>query len=87
MLTFSNLIKEIRKSANLNQEEFAKLLGVSKIFIAQLETNKRKPSKNFIKLLAEKLHISTFSLMPFLSDEEVEDFDSLSSLEKAIYKF
>jgi hypothetical protein len=25
--------------------------------------------------------------MPFLSDEEVEDFNSLSSLEKSIYKF
>lgn len=45
MLTFSELIKEIRKSAWLNQEDFANLLGVSKIFIAQLETNKREPSK------------------------------------------
>ncbi len=87
MLTFPELIKEIRKNAGLNQEEFAKLLWVSKIFIAQLETNKREPSKNFIKILSDKLNVSSFSIMPFLSNDEIEDFESLSKLEKYIYNY
>lgn len=87
MLTFPELIKEIRKNAGLNQEEFANLLWVSKIFIAQLETNKREPSKNFIKILSDKLQISSFSLMPFLSSDEIKDFESLSKIEKYLYNY
>lgn len=87
MLTFSKLIKEIRTNIDLNQEEFADILWVSKIFIAQLETGKREPSKNFVKLLSSKLKVSSFSIMPFLSIDEMEDYDSLSLLEKQIYDY
>ncbi|MFA5916971.1 MAG: helix-turn-helix transcriptional regulator [Candidatus Gracilibacteria bacterium] len=85
MLTFSELIKDIRNNIGLNQEEFAKLLGVSKIFIAQLETNTREPSKNFIKILSDKLKVSTFSIMPFLSNDKINDLSKLSKLEQQIY--
>lgn len=87
MLTFSELIKEIRNNIWLNQEEFAKLLWVSKIFIAQLETNTREPSKNFIKILSDKLKVSTFSIMPFLSSQKIDDLSKLSILEQHLYYY
>lgn len=87
MLTFSKLIKEIRTTINLNQEEFAEVLWVSKIFIAQLETDKREPSKNFVKILSSKLKVSSFSIMPFLSVNDIWEYNNLSSIEKHIYDY
>lgn len=85
MFSFSELLKEIRKEANISQEKFAEILWVSAILIAMLETWKRDPSKKFVNILANKLNVSSFSLMPFLSSDEVNDYDSLSFIEKKIY--
>jgi transcriptional regulator with XRE-family HTH domain len=37
-------IRDFKKALGLSQEEFAKLLGVSRVYVMMLETGKRKPS-------------------------------------------
>ena len=44
-------IRKFRKTLGLSQEEFAKLLGVSRVYVMMLETGKRKPSSVLKKLL------------------------------------
>ena len=44
-------IKNFRKALGLPQEEFAKLLGVSRVYVMMIETGKRKPSSVLKKLL------------------------------------
>ena len=39
-----NRIEELRKARGIRQEEFAKLLGVSRQTISSLETGRNKPS-------------------------------------------
>jgi len=51
-----------------------------------IETGQKDPSKKFIKQLAEKLEVKTFSIMPFLSMDELENIDKLSFIEKSIYE-
>jgi DNA-binding transcriptional regulator YiaG len=51
-------IRELRKALGLSQEEFAKLLGVSRVYVMMLETGRRKPSsvlKKLLDCLGEKL--------------------------------
>lgn len=40
----NNRIKEIRRSLDLTQTEFASMIGLSQNFIAQVESGKRSPS-------------------------------------------
>lgn len=86
ILTFPELLKAIRKETWLNQEKFAEKLWVSTMLIAMIETWQREPSKKIITILSKKMWVSSFSLMPFLSIEDVEDFESLSFLEKKLYE-
>ena len=44
-------IRDFRKALGLSQEEFAKLLGVSRVYVMMLETGKRKPSSVLKRLL------------------------------------
>jgi DNA-binding transcriptional regulator YiaG len=44
-------IRDFRKTLGLSQEEFAKLLGVSRVYVMMLETGRRKPSSVLKKLL------------------------------------
>jgi DNA-binding transcriptional regulator YiaG len=44
-------IRKFRKALGLSQEEFARLLGVSRVYVMMLETGKRKPSSVLKKLL------------------------------------
>lgn len=87
MFTFPELLKEIRNSIGLNQEDFSKALWVSKIYIAQIETWKREPSKKFVKNLSEKLWVSSFSIMPFLSANDINKSIKLSKIEEVIYNY
>lgn len=86
VLSFPDLLKSLRKESWLNQEKFAEKLWVSSVLIAMVETGQKEPSKKFITKLAEVLWVRTFSLLPFLTMEEVDDFDTLSSFEKKIYQ-
>lgn len=47
MSSINNRIKEIRKNNNLNQKQFAQILGISQTHISKIESNKDMPSKNY----------------------------------------
>jgi len=84
MYTFSNLVKNIRSEAGLTQEELARILGVSTVLIAMIETGQKQASKNFIERLAEKLEVHPTSITPFIFIDK--DFNSklLSSIERSL---
>ena len=70
MYTQRELLKGIRKTAGLTQQELADLLGVHKMLIAMLETGKREMTKDFIDKLAKALGVSSFSISPVLYANE-----------------
>jgi len=49
MPNVSKKIKEIRTRENLSQEEFSKLLGYSKGYLADIETGRTRPSRKFLE--------------------------------------
>ena len=74
-------ISEVRKANNLNQQEFAERLGLTKNFISLLETGSREPSDRTIKDICEKFSISETWLrtgegdmrIPRSREEEIAD--------------
>lgn len=49
-----NRLKEIRKQADMTQNEFAKYFGLSRNFIAQVETGKATLGEQTIKLICKE---------------------------------
>lgn len=70
MYTQRELLKGIRETARLTQQELADLLGVHKMLIAMMETGKREMSKDFIASLAKALGVSSLSIAPILYANE-----------------
>jgi len=83
MLTFPELIKNIRKEAGLSQPDFAAKIGVSSALIAMIETGQKEVSKKFILKLAEALKVHPTSITPFLFYDGTH-LDELSGIEKKI---
>lgn len=81
MKKFSAFLKELRSSAEINQTEFAETMWVSPLLITLLETDKKEPSKKFINILAEKLEVRPTSLLPFITDVDI-DANTLTGIEK-----
>lgn len=52
-MSFSEDIKRIRRKAFMNQEDFAKKLGVSFATVNRWETGKAKPNLKTMKLIDE----------------------------------
>lgn len=50
-MDFSDILKEIRKSLHLSQEDLARELGVSYATVNRWETGKNKPSKMAISAI------------------------------------
>lgn len=71
-------IKEIRISNNYNQEDFAKLLGVSRNTITAYENGIRKPSVHIIQDISDKFNIP----MENLYEAEVNKKIKVSKLVK-----
>ncbi len=61
-----NRIRELRKSANLSQEEIAKLCNVSRQTINAIENNKYDPSLQLAFKIASVLHTTVDAL--FIND-------------------
>ena len=83
MLSFQELLKEIRKNANITQKELSEQLNVSKVLIVKLENGNKEPSKKFILTLAKKLDVNPLTIFPFIA---YEDEEKVSSLEKKLLK-
>lgn len=87
MLTFANLLKTIRKEANLTQPELAKVLDVSPILISMVETGGKEPSKKLVQKLSTALDVHPIAIMPFIAIGEDDDFENRSPMEKKLIGF
>lgn len=58
MSTVGERLKEVRKTAKLNQEQFAKTLGISRGHISNIEKGKDSPSSSLVKLLCSTYNVS-----------------------------
>ncbi len=87
MNTFPQLIKQIRKSTKLTQEEFAGCLGVSTSLIAMIETGQKEVSKNFILKLSEKLDVHPSTITPFLFIVEDKELEPIEGVEKMFVRW
>lgn len=57
METISDRIREVRKLMKMNQNQFAKELGVSRTHISNMENGNDNPSSSLIKLLCVRFNI------------------------------
>lgn len=79
MKTFSEKVREARRSLNLTQEELGALIGVSKRAVVAYETQGVRPRHNVKVKLAEALRVS----IDYLDRNEITD--PTYGLEKADY--
>lgn len=54
----NNRIRDVRKSISLNQDDFAKKLGLTKNYISLVETGQRNLSEQSIKVLCTEFNIN-----------------------------
>lgn len=64
-VAFGIRLKKFRSKAKLTQEELAEKIGLSRDFIALLETGRRRPSVKTIQKLARVLRVKSSDLLPF----------------------
>lgn len=57
------LIKEIRKSKGLTQEELSKKSGVKREYISQIENNRNSPNLRTLQKLAKALGVKVSDLL------------------------
>lgn len=57
MFIFGRRLKELRKQANLTQQELGKMVGVTKVSICCYENGSRTPTLDTLKDLADSLNI------------------------------
>lgn len=58
MTNLKNKILEVRVDSNLSREKFAKLLGYSKSYVADIETGRTKPSRRFLEKISSVCGVS-----------------------------
>ena len=87
MESFPSLIKKIRVKSGLTQTEFARLLDVSPILIAMIETGKKDVSKSLVEKIARILDVQPASISPFLFTHKISSIKDLSYIEQKLYKF
>ena len=54
----NNRIKEVRKRAGLNQDQFGKNIGITKSSVSTIESGKSNPSEQTILLICREFHVS-----------------------------
>lgn len=70
-MTTGQRIKAARTKVGLTQKELGAKLGVSESFIAQYETDKRKPKKETLKKIAEALDVYYLDLYGDAESKEI----------------
>ena len=63
-LVFGNRIKLLRKSNNYTQEQLAKKVGITRVYLAMIESKGLVPSYPILYVLADVLHTTTDYLLP-----------------------
>jgi len=71
MTHFSITLKQLRKQANLGQQELADILGVSKSAISMYEQGNREPNFSLLLQIADYFKVSANDLLGYyISPEE-----------------
>ena len=63
-------IKELRKKYNIKSFELAEKIGVSKVFLSNIENNKRNPSSEVVKKMCEVFNISLSEFYEGVENDE-----------------
>ena len=58
-----NIVKELRKKANIQQKELAIEIGVSRPTVSDWEANKKDPSGDRLKKLAEFFNVDELTIL------------------------
>lgn len=87
MESFPSLIRKIRVKSGLTQTEFARLLDVSPILIAMVETGQKDVSKSLVEKIARILDVQPASISPFLFTHKISSIKDLSFIEQQLYKY
>lgn len=77
MDTISTRIREVRKMLKMNQNQFAKELGVSRAHISNMENGNDNPSSSLIKLLCVRFNIDETWLVEGIGSPQ-PNFDIVS---------
>jgi transcriptional regulator with XRE-family HTH domain len=84
----SNIGKNIRKyrvSAGLTQEEFARLMKISRPTVSSWEVNRTEPSMQDVQRMAEVLHCSVSDLLgSYTEDLEIDEYLSDPEIRRLI---
>lgn len=87
MYSFPELIKEIRKEANLTQAEFARFLKVSTVLVSMIESGQKEVSKKLLIKLADKMDVHPFSITPFLFSDIKNPIRKQNKIEKMFIRY
>ena len=72
---FGNVLKTLRESIGMNQEELSEKFGISKSTIGMYETNKREPNFELLKEFASFFNVSTDYLLEQIKKDDLTNFD------------
>lgn len=72
---FGNILKNLRESIGMNQEELSEKFGISKSTIGMYETNKREPNFELLKEFAKFFNVSTDYLLEQIKKDDLANFD------------
>lgn len=72
---FGNVLKTLRESIGMNQEELSEKFGISKSTIGMYETNKREPNFELLKEFARFFNVSTDYLLEQIKKDDLSNFD------------
>lgn len=76
-------IKTLRKAKSLTQQQLADLVGVSRIYIQALESNRRLPSMKLLQRLAESLDVRVADIVRNGNTDKTERLQLEELLENA----
>lgn len=64
-------IKGVRKSLKLTQDQFAKLFGVTQVYISQIENGKSMPSEDLLTSLKDYIHENNIDIKNIVEEPHV----------------
>ena len=90
MINYGKIFRVIRENSKNTQEVFSKTIGISRSSLAQIETNKAKPTLEILEKVIKsyKINPSVFFLpnQQLYSDKRQNLFEINSTLNKVNYK-
>lgn len=81
-MTIGERIKTLRKSLNYSQEDFGKMIGLSRSAICGVENETRNIPDRTVKLIASIFNVSESWLRTGIEDKIFEQWDTKENLEK-----